>query len=167
MQAIAEKRVGYDLSRFDRRTVVKEQVEREETAARARRRANVRTKPIISGFALFSSIVVFAMLTALLFSYVGLNEAADGRRQKIDELATLREQNQMLEVNCNQRIGELQIREYATTTLGMSKIDKSQITYVTTSGGDRFEFGADEDAKSGGLLSGIGNLFSGMIEFIN
>lgn len=165
MQA-AENIVGYDLSRFDRRILVKEQVEKERNAAKARSRANVRTKPVVSSFALFSSIVVFGMLIALLFSYVELNEAADLKRRKTNERESLAEQIQMLEVNLNQRNSELNVREYATTTLGMSKIDKSQITYVSTSGGDRFEIGEAGMSDADGSENG-GNIFSRMIEFIS
>ena len=166
MQAVAENVVGYDLSRFDRRILVKEQVEKERNAAKARSRANVRTKPVVSSFALFSSIVVFGMLIALLFSYVKLNEASDMLHRKSSELESYIEQNQMLKVNINQRDSELNIREYATTTLNMSKIDKSQITYVSTSGGDRFEIGAAATAQADTAETG-GNIFSRMIEFIS
>ena len=165
MQSVVEKRIGYDLSRFDRRMVVREQVEKEQTAARNRRRAQVKAKPIVSGFAVFSSVVVFLMLIALLFSHVSLNEAADINRQKREQLESLKEKNRMLEISCNQKIDEYQIREYAVTKLGMSKIDKSQITYVTTSGGDRFEVGKPKEKSP--FLSGIASGFSRMIEFIN
>lgn len=165
MQAVAEKKVAYDLSRFDRRAIVKEQVAKERTAAKSKSRA--ASRPAISGFSVFSGVVVFVMLIALLYSYVNLTEASDINRQRRVELEDLREEIQMLEISRNQRMGVLQVRDWAVTKLGMSKIDKSQITYVTTSGGDRFEIGEQEQEKSSRLVAGLAKGFSTIVEYIN
>ncbi len=167
MQAVAEKKVAYDLSGFDRRTVVREQVARERAASAKRTATRKKSRSIVSGFSVFCSVVVFVMLSSLLFSYVGLTEASDINRQKRETLEELREQNQMLAISRDQRMGALQVRDYAVGKLGMSKIDKSQITYVTTSGGDKFEVVRDEDANQSKLVSGLVKGFSTIIEYIN
>ncbi len=167
MQAVAEKKVAYDLSRFDRRMVVREQVEREKAASAKRTSARKRTRPIISGFSVFCGVVVFVMLSTLLFSYVGLTETSDINRQKREMLEDLREQNQMLSISRDQRMGALRVRDYAVGKLGMSKIDKSQITYVTTSGGDRFEVVGNENENQSKFVSGLVKGFSKIIEYIN
>jgi len=164
MQAVAEKNMAYDFSRFDRRTVIKEEVAKEKTRAKAKRKA--MTRPSISGFSIFSAVVVFVMLIALLYSYVNLTEASDINRQKRTVLEDLREENQMLEISRNQRMGVLQVRDWAVTKLGMSKIDKSQITYVSTSGGDRFEIG-EEKQENSKLVAGLAKGLSTVIEYIN
>lgn len=165
MQAAVEKRVAYDLSRFDRRSIVKEQIEKERSATKAKSRT--KAKSGISAFSAFCGAVVFLMLIALLYSYVNLTEVSDINRQRRAELENLREEIQMLEVSRNQRMGVLQIRDWATTKLGMSKIDKSQITYVSTSGGDRFEFGAEKQQDGSKLVAGLAKGFSTIIEYIN
>ncbi len=170
MQAVAEKRVAYDLSRFDRRMIVREQIEKERTAQKAKTKtvAKKKSKHIVSPFSVFCSVVVFVMLTAMLFSYVGLTEASDINRKKKNELESLREEVQMLEISKNQRMGSLKVRDYAVNNLGMSKIDKSQITYVTTSGGDRFETcGNNKEETGAGLIAGLAKGFSSIIEYIN
>ncbi len=164
MQAVIEKRTTYDLSRFDRNanTTEKETVEKKTKA-----KAKVARKSSISAFSIFSALVVFIMLTALLFSYVSLTEASDKNRKSIQELSELREQIQILEISRNQRMGALQVRDWAVTKLGMNKIDKSQITYVTTSGGDRFEYGAEEKREAPKLVTGLIKGFSTIVEFVN
>ena len=49
----------------------------------------------------------------------------------------------------------------------MSKIDKSQITYVSTSGGDRFEIGEEKQENISKLVAGLAKGFSTVIEYIN
>ncbi|MBQ9986707.1 MAG: hypothetical protein IJP38_10455 [Oscillospiraceae bacterium] len=166
MQAIAEKRRKYDFSAFEREeATVSDGAKRTRTAERAS--ARKAAKPAISGFAIFCSVTVFVMLIALLYSYANLTEAADINRSRRAELEDMREEIQMLEVSRNQRLGALQIRDYAVTKLGMSKIDKSQITYVSTSGGDRFEIGEPGEKEMPKLISGLAKGFSIIVEFIN
>lgn len=167
MQSVAEKRVAYDLSRFDRRTIVREQIEKERAAAKAKTSARKKHKRIVSPFSIFCSAVVFVMLTAMLFSYVGLTEASDKNRKKKNELESLREEVQMLEISKNQRMGALKVRDYAVNNLGMSKIDKSRITYVTTSGGDKFETCESEKENDSKLVAGLAKGLSSIIEYIN
>lgn len=165
MQAVIEKRTTYDLSRFDRSANVEAEAQT-PVKSKARTRA-VKKKTTISAFSVFSAIVAFIMLTALLFSAVNLTEASDRNRKATMELEELREEIQMLEISRNQRMGALQVRDWAVTKLGMSKIDKSQITYVTTSGGDRFEYGAEEKKEAPKLITGLIKGFSTIVEFIN
>ncbi len=167
MQAVAGKSVAYDLSRFDRRTVVREQVQREKEASAKKTAARRKQRTVVSGFSVFCGVVVFVMLSALLFSYVRLTEASDINRQKREMLEDLREQNQMLTISRDQRMGTLQVRDYAVGKLGMSKIDKSQITYVMTSGGDKFEVIEKEKAPQPKLVAGLAKGFSAIIEYIN
>lgn len=165
MQAVIEKNVSYDLSKFDRRVSAKEKAEKARTAAKAKSRTRVKSG--ISGFSVFCGVVVFCMLIALLYSYVNLTEVSDINMKRQNELESLREDVQMLEISKNQRMGALQIRDWATTRLGMSKIDKSQITYVTTSGGDRFEIGDNKPKETSKLIAGLAKGFSTVIEYIN
>lgn len=165
MQAVAKSKMAYDLSRFDRSTSANKKETKARTAARSAARA--KTRPQISGFSVFCGAVVFVTLIALLYSYVHLTEASDINRRREAELEDLREQVQMLEVSRNQRMGALQVRDWAVTKLGMSKIDKSQITYVSTSGGDRFEIGEGKPQATSKLVAGLAEGFSTVIEYIN
>ena len=170
MEAVAKKKVTYDLSRFDSRKIVKEEAKKERISSKQRNTAAKtmeKQKFAMSGFAVFSSVIVFIMLIALLFSYVNLTESSDINRRRRAELEDLHEEIQMLEVSRNQRMGALQVRDWAVTKLGMSKIDKSQITYVSTSGGDRFEVGVLEPKSESKLVAGLAKGFSTIVEYIN
>ncbi len=173
MSIATDSKVAYNLVGLDRRTLVKDRGERarEESRTRAKSRAktkaHAKARPAISGFSVFSGVVVFVMLVALLFSYVDLSEASDLSRRKEIELKKLQEENQMLEINYNQRVGTLKVHEYAVTKLGMSKVDKSQIRYVETPDADVFEIAGREKEKSTGIVAGLANCFSRVIEFIN
>ncbi len=161
MQAVIERPTTYDLSRFDRTAKT------EKKTAVATKKTRKKTRVAISGFSVLSAVVVFAMLTALLFSYVNLTEVSETNRQKKDELRKLREEVQMLEIERNQRMGALQISEMAVTQLGMSKIDKSQITYVTTSCEDKFEYEEKTKREAPKAVTGLIKGFSTIIEFMN
>lgn len=162
MQAVIEKRTTYDLSRFDRN----EENTDVRTPAKSRAVPVSKKKYSVSPFFIFSSIVVFVMLTALLFSYVNLTEASDKNRRAKNELSELHEEIQMLEISRNQRMSAMEVRDWAVGKLGMCKIDKSQITYVTTSGGDRFEYG-EEKKEAPRFVTGLIKGFSTIVEFIN
>lgn len=161
MQAVIERPTTYDLSRFDRT------VKAGNKAAVATKKAKKKTGVTISGFSILCAVVVFGMLTALLFSYVNLTEVSETNRRKKAELEKLREEVQMLEIERDQRMGAMQIREMAVTQLGMSKIDKSQITYVTTSCEDKFEHAGTEKREAPKVVSGLIKGFSTIVEFMN
>lgn len=171
MSAATDSKIAYNLARVDRRVLVREQVEKERAEGRARTasrtKSRTKAKPVVSGFSVFSSVVVFTMLLALLFSYVNLSEASDISRKKENELAKLLEENQMLEINYNQRVGALKVREYAVTRLGMTKIDKSKIRYVETPNADVFEVAESKEEQSTSLIAGLANGFSTIVEFIS
>lgn len=162
MQAVIEKPTTYDLSRFDRTAEAGK-----KTAVATKKKTKQVSRVHISGFSVLSAIIVFVMLTALLFSYVSVTEASEKNRRTHEEVESLREEVQMLEIERNQRMGALQVRDWATTKLGMSKIDKSQITYVTTSGGDKFEYGAEEKRETPKIITGLIKGFSTVVEFMN
>ena len=160
MQAVIEKSTTYDLSRFDRSLQAAEKTAAKKTKKVAKSRRGV------SGFAVLSALVVFVMSTALLLSYVKLTEASEQNRQSLAQVEKLSEDVQMLEIARDQRMGDLQIRDWAVTKLGMSKIDKSQITYVTTASGDRFEHG-EEAKETPKVVAGLIKGFSTIVEFVN
>ena len=161
MQAVIEKTATYDFSRFDRTA------EAGKKADVATKKTKQKTRVHISGFSVLSALIVFVMLTALLFSYVSVTEASEKNRRTREEVENLREEVQMLEIERNQRMGALQVRDWATTKLGMSKVDKSQITYVTTAGGDKFEYGTEEKRETPKIVTGLIKGFSTVVEFMN
>lgn len=172
MQAAVKKNIAYDLSRFDRRTVVREQVDRERAESRAKaktvKKAKVKARPAISAFAVFSFLVCIAMVVLTLFSYVKLTELSDQSSKLKNELATMREETQMLEIEKNRKFSAEQIKAQAVDRLGMQKLDKSQITYLDLGQSDKVEILADTQLMGeSNILAGIVSGFQRLVEYIN
>jgi len=117
MQAVAKGKVGYDLSRFDDRISVRSQVNKEREATRAKnkteRAAVEKAKPAVSGFAVFSFIACIGLVVLTLFSYVQLTELSDATISLQNELETLREENQLLEIENSRKFSAEKIKEEA------------------------------------------------------
>lgn len=174
MATVTDSKIAYDFAGFDRRTLTREREvvrtgtkSRVNTKKRVKTKSEVKARPAISGFSVMSGVIVFAMLIALLFSYVDLSEASDLSRRKDLELKQIQEENQMLEITYNQRVGSLKVHDYAVTQLGMNKIDKSQIRYVETPDADVFEIAGAEKTERTGIVAGIADCFSTIVEFIS
>ena len=107
MQAAIKKHVAYDLSRFDNRSIVREQVSKSKT----RGEAKTRKRAVVSGFAVFCYLLFLGLTILTLYSYVALTETAH-------TAASLRisdggpRGNRCLNTE-NQKIGSDKIKEYA------------------------------------------------------
>lgn len=171
-QAAVKKNVAYDLSRFDNRHMVREQVAKEKTEAKAKAKqvAKAKTRPmVISGFAVFSYITCMALIVLTLFSYVKLTETSDQASKLQSTLDEMREETQMLEIEKNQKFSPETIKNEATTRLGMKKLDKSQVTYVNMEQGDKVEILSDNQILSdnNGIIAGIIDGFQWIVEYMN
>ncbi len=124
--------VAYDLSRFDRRRVVREAVELERQEAQELKKP-VRApmpKARISYMTILSYCAVAAIAIAMLMSYVGLLELTDQTSTKKEELEVLQNENIRLNAEMEKRYSLGDIEAYATNTLGMVKADRSQVEYI-------------------------------------
>ena len=169
MQKALNYEVAYDLSRFDRRHTVREQVAREKVAEEKKVASRAKAKPVVSGFAVLSWILCMGLLVTIIYSYVVLTETAETANRLEKELADLREETQMLEIQKNQKYGSEQLQQIAVEQLGMQKIEKSQITYVNTNTGDHTEVAQPKTMFTGEskLLAGIASGFDTIVEYIN
>lgn len=171
MQTAIKQGIAYDLSRFDNRHIVRQQLEKERSKSKARTKPKerYRTKPCFSGFTIFSWIVCMGLLVMMLFSYVALTEVSDKSIKLKNKLADMKEQTQMLEIQKGQKFGSNQIQMVAVEQLGMQKIDKSQVTYVNTQQTDKVEV-INQDGLAAGnskILAGIANGFRTFLEYLN
>ncbi len=170
VQNALRREVAYDLSRFDNRHVVREQVAREKKETKRGKAKTVRAaKPCVSAFAVLSWVLCMGLLTMIIYSYVALTENSDHASKLKSELASMKEETQMLEIQKNQKYGAAQLQQIAVDQLGMQKTQKSQITYVNTRAADRTEVMQPKNMLSGDskLLAGIANGFRTFVEYIN
>ena len=171
MQKALKREVAYDLSRFDNRHIVREQVARERANVKRKAKAKprVKAKPCVSGFAVLSWILCMGLLTMIIYSYVALTETSDQASRLKNELEGMKEETQMLEIQKSQKYGTSQMQQVAVEQFGMQKIEKSQVTYVNTQQADRAEVVEQTNMFSGEskLLAGIANGFRTFVEYIN
>lgn len=124
--------VAYDLSKFDRRSVVREAIELERLEEQAQKKP-VRTpmpKAKISYMTILSYCAVAAMAAVMLMSFVGLLELTDQTATKKEELEVLQNENIRLNAEMEKRYSLGDIEAYATNTLGMVKADRNQLEYI-------------------------------------
>ncbi|NLD88372.1 MAG: hypothetical protein GX633_08980, partial [Clostridiales bacterium] len=110
--------VAYDLSRFDRRRIVREAVRQDdETEKKPVRRPMPRAK--ISYLTILFYFIVAAVAASMLISYVSLFELTVNTAARKDELEVLRNENIRLNADMEKRYNLGDIETYATDTLGM------------------------------------------------
>ncbi|MDR0986672.1 MAG: hypothetical protein LBL98_03110 [Ruminococcus sp.] len=151
----AVRKPGYDFGRFEST----KDSEDETRKARIRRKT---TDPAKRGSIV--KALIQAVLAVMLLSLPLLSEAQDTelsrqitlQEAKLDEL---RSENVRLAADMESKSAIKAVQTYAEEVLGMGKLDKSQIEYVSTEGGS--EVVIPEYEK--GFFT---NLYNGFLEFV-
>jgi len=123
----------------------------------------------ISKFTVFAYLTCFALLLMMIFSYVQLNEISDQSVKLERELNELREQNQMLGIRIDQRMGGDQIKQQAIERLGMVTLSKDQVTYVNTKNTDTVEIISQSQIlrDHSKIFAGLARGFRWLVEYMN
>ncbi len=170
MQAAVKTKVGYDISRFDDRMSVRVRRGKADAEEKVKSKSKkaAKVKPAVSAFGVFSFMACMAMVLLTLFSYVQLTELSDTTIRLQNELETLREENQLLEIENDRKFSAEKIKEEAVGRLGMQKLDKSQITYLDMGSGNHVEImGGTQLMRESNVIAGIVNGFRWIVEYIN
>ncbi len=168
MQSAVKTNVAYDFSRFDTRVSVREQINKSNAKTKAKGKSAAKVKPAVSAFAVFSFFACIGLVLLTLFSYVQLTELSDTAMTLQNELETLREENQLLSIENDQKFSAERIKEEAVERLGMQKLDKSQITYLDMGSGNRVEIPQDTQVmRDSDFVAGIVSGFRWIVEYIN
>ena len=120
--------VGSDLSRFDERPEV-QQARRMERRAPARRR-HTAAKPTVNPLSLALAALAALMAAVLIYNYMRLTVLNDKISQVRTELQEVVNEGVLLKTQFESRYDLTQIEEYAIKSLGMTKMDRSQVEYV-------------------------------------
>ena len=179
MQSGAENRnmyegsVAYDLSRFDRRRRVQEALANEQVvtpelpARKAKAAAHVEAKPRmrVSAFAIFSYVIMVAIMLGIVMNYMILNEITIDTARMENELSALESDAAKLEVEYERAMNLSELAAKATE-IGMYSPGSDQIDYIDISRSDEvtvYSAGEDDDFFTGveKMLVGIGEYFSG------
>lgn len=122
-----------------------------------------------SKFTMYAYITCFVLLLAMIFSYVQLNEISDQSVRLERQLQELQEQNQLLNIKINQRLGHDQIKQQAMERFGMVTLSKDQVTYVNTQNTDTVEIVSGTQLLQGRsqLAAGLARGIRWIVEYIN
>ncbi len=87
--------------------------------------------------------LVAAFVVTMLYSRAVLTELNQQIAAQTNALADAQSENTRLSAQLDAKVSLRNVEEYATQALGMVSIDKSQITYVDLSEGDKIELTMD------------------------
>ncbi len=123
----------------------------------------------ISKFTVCAYLTCFVLLLAMIFSYVQLNEISDQSVQLQKQLEELQEQNQLLNIKINQRLGHDQIKQQAEERFGMVTLSKDQVTYVNSKNADTVEIVSQSQLlrDRSQIIAGLARGFQWLVEYIN
>lgn len=113
-------------------------------------RARAREKAAMILRGLLAASLVVAVIVATLCSRVVLTELSTQISRSKAELESISTENIRLEAEVEAKLSARNVEEYATQKLGMSTLDKSQITYIKLNDGDEVEL--TESSPKAGLL---------------
>lgn len=157
---------AYDLSKFQysgRKTspdlVVKRPGKNAAVIARAREQRMHRVRVVMV------VLSVFAVVSFMLYSMARLTELNQKISAAQNALNRQVTENNRLQADLEAKMSMRNIEEYATQKLGMTPMDKSQVTYVDLSDGeDKIEL--PEDAPKRTLLDDISLAVTDLKEYI-
>lgn len=130
---------------------------------------NPRANARVSKFPIYAYLVCFVLLIAMVFSYVQLNEISDISVKLQKELEDLQEQNQLLTIQINQRLGHDQIKQQAQERFGMVKLSKDQVTYINSQNTDTVEIISQSELlrDRSQIIAGLARGLRWLVEYIN
>lgn len=116
--------LAFDYSAYDKAE------EQEERAIKHRRNALAEGSRKNMVLGIFGGLIVIALMMALIFGRVELSSLYTQRTELENQLTLLQSENVSLESELAQKTNMTKVEEYAENTLGLQKLDKSQIEYV-------------------------------------
>ena len=149
--------LAYDISRYE--TI--ETVRREAPAIRSQRAA----KPSLTPITLVSVTMVVGigiMLTMFVSSKADIAAVHADIVAAKEEVQELQQENNRMKTELEQKSSQKAVEAYAEDILGMQKLDKSQIEYVTLEGGNMVEITEKDESLAAKLKS----FFNGILEYI-
>ncbi len=125
---------------------------------------NLRLKPRVSAAIKYTitGIVSGLLLLAIVFGRVELSKIYSEQSDLQAELSQLTEANMGLKSELDSKTGLSQVEEYAEKTLGLQKLDKSQVEYVEVKTDEVIESVKTDD----NIFVAIKKWFKNVLEYI-
>ncbi|MBR1422164.1 MAG: cell division protein FtsL [Ruminococcus sp.] len=109
------------------------------------------------------SVVALALFSALMFGRVEISQLIAEQTTQLEELEKLQSENISLQSELAQKTNMTTVEEYAENELGLHKLDKSQIEYITIDTEDKASVVKNEDEN---FFVSLKNWFGSMMEYI-
>lgn len=149
--------LAYDISRYE----TAEAIRREGTAIKSQRTA----KPSLTPITLASVTMVIGigiMLTMFVSSKADIAAVHADIVAAKEEVQELERENSRMKTELEQKSSQKTVEAYAENVLGMQKLEKSQIEYVSLEGGNMVEI-AEKDET---FVSKVKSFFNGILEYM-
>jgi len=158
-----QQSAALDLGRFDRK---------EKTPAiralpenpRAARREPVKV-PYFKYLLLFG--LVFATLAVIVFSYMRMTELTSQNDRLQGQIEKLKGEEKALQAKKEQMYNLASVEEYAKNQMGMVKLDKSTIQYVSLHQAENTVIAQREESAVPRFISGLIRSFNAVVEYLN
>lgn len=110
------------------------------------------------------ALFIVGLLSAKLYSDVQLNELTDKASKMKKELETLKSEEIRINVLLEKRTDLREIERKATEELGLKKIEKYQVEYISLPSKDKAEIIAEQE---NGIINSVVKGFSIILEFLS
>ena len=161
MMTASRESVAYE--QYEERFPVSQEQKRNlRVAPTPRRRKKARVRPSLMGC--FAVVAIAAVY--ILFCQMQLTELTTEVSRQNDALSELTAENVSLTTRQMSSVNLDEVEKYAVNTLGMVKMDNSQIEYVSLTNPDTVTV-SDSGISLDALFSGLARSFSAIVEYIN
>ena len=161
MRSASRDSMAYQQQYEERFPVEREQARQLRVAPTPRRRKRAGIRPSVMG-----CVMVLAVTAVyILFCQMQLTELSAAVGEQNDRLNELSAENVSLTTKQMNSMNMDEVEQYATDTLGMVKLDNSQIEYVELTNPDLVTV-ADDSMTLRGLWSALAARFSALVEYI-
>ncbi len=159
--------LAYDLSKFDVQEQEKHNSRRREEQEKAKQEIRMNSRSVSrSGSRVKVILAAGAVFGALCIVNIQNTNAYDWNRMVTEQQAALtaaQEENSLLQSRLDSKVNIGYIEEFATTELGMTKVNSTQVKYLSVNTEALIEVDADNDNS---IFGGVGDWFGDMMEYI-
>lgn len=158
---------AYDLRLFQSNTAKKKKkntvaVAQKKSKDLARQRAREKVAVVFRGLALASVLIL--VIVAMLCSRVELTELNTEISIAENKLSGVKTENARMQAEVESKLSARNVEEFASQKLGMTPLDKSQITYVRLNEGD--EVSVAQVEPQNGILEKVQTALGGVKAYI-
>lgn len=152
---------AYDLSLFEAKPAKVVELKPNKKMQKAQQRKNAIQSLLNTSATLLISACVIAVMGLMIFNRVELTKMDRSIDQKQQQLVVLQSENTRLTDELARKTTTKQVEDYASNTLGMQKMEASQIEYINPENADKTVLPQNE---SGSILD---SLISAAQKFLN